>query len=278
MNIIGLGSAGCAIADKFSQHAQYKIYKIDVGLKGNKKDGIFAMPKQNTPAEYESKSPSLNNFFKEVSGEVYFFIAGSGDISACSLRVLEHIKDCKINIVYVKPDVPLLNGSKKLMENLIFRVFQEYARSGLFEKMYIVSNPHIEAIIGDVPIAKYYDKINELLVSTMHMINVYNHSEPIQSHFVDNNEISRICTLGIYDIDKSEEKLFFPLDKAKNKYYIYAINEETLESDGSLFRKIMEQTKETIRTQKVNINFNIYSTEYEHNYSYIMASSHIIQE
>ena len=31
--IIGLGSAGCRIADKFSQYPQYEIYKMDVGLK-----------------------------------------------------------------------------------------------------------------------------------------------------------------------------------------------------------------------------------------------------
>ncbi len=38
MNIIGLGNAGCAIADKFAQYPQYDIYKIDVGLKGYKKE------------------------------------------------------------------------------------------------------------------------------------------------------------------------------------------------------------------------------------------------
>ena len=27
--IIGLGKAGCAIADKFDQYPQYKVFKID---------------------------------------------------------------------------------------------------------------------------------------------------------------------------------------------------------------------------------------------------------
>ena len=30
--IIGLGKSGCAIAVKFAEYPQYKIYKIDVGL------------------------------------------------------------------------------------------------------------------------------------------------------------------------------------------------------------------------------------------------------
>ena len=31
-------------------------------------------------------------------------------------------------------------------------VFQEYARSGVFERMYLVANAEIEKCIGDVPI------------------------------------------------------------------------------------------------------------------------------
>ena len=35
--IIGLGSAGCNIADAFAKHPQYKTYKIDVKKKLKKK-------------------------------------------------------------------------------------------------------------------------------------------------------------------------------------------------------------------------------------------------
>ena len=33
MNVVGLGQAGCNIADLLSQYSQYKIYKIDEFLK-----------------------------------------------------------------------------------------------------------------------------------------------------------------------------------------------------------------------------------------------------
>ena len=36
MNVIGLGQAGCNIADMLSEYPQYKIYKIDEFLKGYK--------------------------------------------------------------------------------------------------------------------------------------------------------------------------------------------------------------------------------------------------
>ena len=64
LNVIGLGAAGCNIAEKFNEYPQYSVYKIDVGLKGLKKNGIFDFPKQQEVEQYESNCPSFNNFFK----------------------------------------------------------------------------------------------------------------------------------------------------------------------------------------------------------------------
>ena len=84
--IIGLGQAGCNIADKFSQYPQYKVYKIDVDLK--KAPRCYSFPKYNTSEEYEKSCPSLKNFFKHVKGEI-LFITSCGLISSASLRILE---------------------------------------------------------------------------------------------------------------------------------------------------------------------------------------------
>ena len=35
MNIIGLGKAGCAIAEKFNKYPQYKTFQIDVGAEND---------------------------------------------------------------------------------------------------------------------------------------------------------------------------------------------------------------------------------------------------
>jgi len=35
VNIIGLGQAGCNIADVLSQYPQYNIFKIDAGIEGD---------------------------------------------------------------------------------------------------------------------------------------------------------------------------------------------------------------------------------------------------
>ena len=50
--IVGLGKAGCAIADKFSKYPQYKIFKIDSeGLdKGEKRSHLLKRRKH--PEQY----------------------------------------------------------------------------------------------------------------------------------------------------------------------------------------------------------------------------------
>ena len=277
MNIIGLGKAGCAIADKFAQYPQYDIYKIDVGLKGYKKNGIYDMPAQKSPEQYEAKCRSMRTFFKNVSGDVLFVVAGSGNISACSLRVLEALQNCRVDILYIQPDTTILTGAANMLERMAFGVFQEYTRSAVFNKLYIVNNTVVGDIIGDIPIVHYYDKINELIVHTMHMINVYNHSNPIHEHKTACDDFSNIGTFGLCNIDKQEERLFFPLKLIKEKYYIYALNEDTLENDGSLFKKITSQAKEKVKKEKLAVNYSIHSTEYENNFAYIIANTSFIQ-
>ena len=49
MNLIGLGNIGCAVVERLRKHEQYKVYQINVGLSGLKKDGYFNFPKQETP-------------------------------------------------------------------------------------------------------------------------------------------------------------------------------------------------------------------------------------
>ena len=214
MIVIGFGQAGCNIADKFKQYPQYDIFKIDVGLKGK---GCFNMPFQPLSEEYEKECPviKIRTFLKGVVKKDVLFICSCGDVSGAALRILEYIakKKCKITILYIQPDRKLLSDVKIKQDNLMFGVLQEYSRSGLFEQILLISNAQMSKVIGDVPVREYYNKVNETIVSTYHMINVFEHSDSVINTFSPDLLPSlRIATLGTVEYDSGKEKLFYFLN------------------------------------------------------------------
>jgi hypothetical protein len=128
----------CGIADALSQYPQYKIFKIDVDIEG---PGCYNVPTFDTAEEYENYNfPKLKAFFKGIKGKTFFIVGGSGKISCTSLRILEKIKNLPISIVYIKPDYELLNKVQKMQDRVVFGVLQEYARSAVFDEIYLISN------------------------------------------------------------------------------------------------------------------------------------------
>lgn len=274
MNIIGLGAAGCRIAEAFSKYPQYKIYKIDIDVDG--KD-CYKMPECNTAEEYEKVSlPKIKDFTKNIKGETLFIIGGSGTISCSSLRILENLKKQPVEILYIKPDIDLLGDMQLLQEKVVFGVMQEYARSGVFKKMYVVSNTKLDEIAGGAPIIGYYDKLNEVLVPALHMINVFKNTEPVLGKIENPKETHRIITIGLFNPEKDEEKIFFPLDNPRDKCYIYGINEDKLKSDRKLLKKITKQMKSK-SSEDLKTGYVVYSTDYDYDIGYVIERTPIIQ-
>ena len=268
--VIGLGSAGCNIADCFAQYPQYKVYKIDNGIYGK---NCHFLPKYDTPEEYEAHIGDLSSFFSGVIGDILFVVGGSGDVSGAALRILEQLKHCNINVLYIEPNIDILSGKKKLQERMAYYVFQEFARSGLFERLYLVSNLQLENALGDVPIIGYNDRLNNLVVSTFHMVNVYNNNTPVVESVSDFRDNTRISTIGISTL-KNEKKLFFPLDNVREIKYYYAINRKKLETDGTLMRKITENVK---NEADIDVSYGVYATDYADDYVYCVANASMIQ-
>ena len=277
--IIGLGAAGCNIAEKFAEYSQYKVLKVDSERRPfdwlNK--GFKLIPEQKSPEEYEENCPFLGDLIEEIDGEVLFILAGGGKISGSALRILQQLQDKKVSILYIQPDTDLLPKTAKLQENLTYGVLQEYARSSVFERIYLVKNSAVEDILGEISIAEYYDKINDFIVSAIHMINVFKYSEPISSNFEESNVSSRITTFGMVNLEDGKETLFFPLQFPREKIYYYAINKNSLKNDKGLHRKIMQQVKSKIDNTEISVTYGIYSTDYDDDYVYSVANASFVQ-
>ena len=270
--IIGLGKAGCAIADKFAQYPQYKIFKIDSEGVDKDEKRTHLLKRQTSPEEYEQHIPSLKTFFRNTTNDILFVVSGAGHTSAASLGILQQLSHKNLNILYIKPDVEFLGEINIFQERLVRNVLQEYARSRAVHRIYLVDNKKLETILGDVPIIGYYDKLNDLMVSAIHMVNVYNHHTPVHKTSFESKETATVSTIGVVDVNSGEENLFFSLDKISEKSYYYVINSNTLETDGKLLRRLTENINKN-SDKDIRAAYQVHSTSYEQNYGYVVANT-----
>jgi hypothetical protein len=236
----------------------------------------FPLERFQNIEDYEEKCPDLGSLFKEVTDEVLFVIGGGGRISSAALSILKQLKNHKTNILYIKPDVSFLGQQSLMLDNLVFNVLQQYARSGVFERLYVVDNACIEKAIPAVSVKNYYDNLNDAIVSTFHMINVFNHIESVTDTFSDLPAGARISTIGFLDPKKNLDKMFFSLDSVSDIVYYYAYNKVKLETENNLFGDIRNSLKRKMEPG-VRVSYGIFETDYEEDYIYCINHTSVIQ-
>jgi hypothetical protein len=271
--LIGLGSVGHRLAKSFSKHPQYKTITID-----HEEGSTIRIPQRDHPEEYEKSFPDIGIDLGDVSGDILFVVSGASIVSGASLRILQQLHGRgDVSVLYIHPDVDTLSETRRLQTNLVFGALQQYARSGVFKQFYAIDNQQIDKILGGAPIMGYYDSLNEVIVATIHMINVFSHTEPVVGTLSSPRETCRISTFGILNPETGEESPFFSLDNAKEKRYYYAIPKTELETDKTLMNKIMSQIKDTPQEKDIKVSYGVFSTQYSDKYAYFISSTSEIQ-
>jgi hypothetical protein len=227
ISIVGLGTAASSIAEKFSNTSNYNVFQLSDKITRSSKYK-FRLKSYENPEEYEKNIPNLKKFFSNLDDRVQFIIVGSTYSSNYSLGVLQQIRGKKIDIIYIKPDIELLTGVPRLLENITFGVLQQYTRSGLFNTITLFSNLNLEEIIRNVSVKEYYNVLNDSIYSTIHYLNFFEHNEPEIGIVAKPSEICRIRSVGILDMETLEENWLFDLDVERELCYYMCINEKRL--------------------------------------------------
>ena len=88
ISIVGLGSAGSKIAEKFKNTKNYNVYLMNSTVERNSKYKL-KLKSYDTPEQYEQNIPNVQKFFANIDEHVQFFIIGSSFSSNYSLGILE---------------------------------------------------------------------------------------------------------------------------------------------------------------------------------------------
>ncbi len=274
ISVVGIGNAACRVVEKFSTQKNYDVYFL--GSEQENSKNSFKLQSFETPEEYEANIPDLTLFFKDIKNDVQVFIVGSSFSSNYSLGILEQIKDKNIEIFYIKPDIELLTGVPKLLENAAYGILQEYARSGLFKSITVFSNSELEKSVPNISIKNYFDTINSAIFSSVHYINFFKHTEPEVGQLSKPSEINRICSIGALDVKNMSEKWFFDLDSPRETCYYICINEERLENESGLHKKIVDTLKQKPRNAFRKVSYGIWETHLN-DFGFCVAHTNAIQ-
>ena len=276
ISIIGIGNAAAAIAENFkSQKNNYKVYQLSSNQKSTKHTRKLKI--YENPEDYEANIPDLAKFFQEVTDDVQVFIVGSSFSSNYALGILEQLSDKNLEVIYIKPDIDLLTGVPKLLENMMFGVLQEYARSGLFKSLTILSNLEIENSITGLSVKNYYEKLNHTIFSCIHYLNFFNHTEPEIGQMAKPGAINRIRTIGILNSKTLSEKWLFELDIPRETCYYVCINQERLEKEAGLHKQIVDILKEKPRNAFRKVSYGIWETHL-HDFGFCVAHTNATQQ
>jgi ribosome biogenesis SPOUT family RNA methylase Rps3 len=132
-------------------------------------------------------------------------------------------------------------------------------------------------MLGGISIKNYYNKINEIIVSTLHMINVYKNNKSLTNTYGDLPLGTRITTIGMYDEIEKEDKMFFSLDNVSDVVYYYAYNKDRLETDSKLMTIIKENIEQN-KSENIRATYGVYETDYEQDYVYSLYHTSEIQQ
>ena len=263
--VVGLGKIGCGIAEELTEHPEYRVYKIGSHLTER---GDLVVPEATDIESCESNIDlnEISVYLRSVKpgDEVLFIVGGGEPISGMALSILEQIKDSKISVLYVAPDRQTLSLTQKRDDKIVFGVLQQYARSGLFERIYLVDRSIAEDMMGDVSVREYEKSINNFISYLVAMVNYFNHVEPVVSTRSIPDKVCRISTFAISSIgDDAEARYLYPMQEIQDIHYYFGIPSRELEEDSGLMREIKKQTKKIANDSESNTSFSVYPTTFE---------------
>lgn len=275
--LLGFGTAGCNIVSRFKKYDQYRIYTINSSEKKSSKYNL-SIERLESPEDYEAlDTRKLDKFLGNIEGTLEVMVSGASLVTGLLLKALQPLYDrgVKIRICYFEPETDLLTGQEQLHERVVRNVLQQYARSGVFSDIYMISNRCLEALAGETSVLNYYQKLNDVFVDSYYMLDVFKNTKPVTSTFSKGRESCRIKTIGVSSVLDSEH-LFYPIDRPREILYYFGISSDKLMKEGSLLKDITSKIKEKM-SEDVKVSFSIYPTQYESDYIYVEYTTSDIQ-
>jgi hypothetical protein len=153
---------------------------------------------------------------------------------------------------------------------------QEYARSGVFADIFLISKVKMEEALGNISPIDYDQTIATAVASSVNLINYFSKTKSIVGTDNTPKRHEKIKTIGLVSYKDSIEKAFFDLNIIVNKKYYYGMKEEELRTDNELLKKIREQVNQL--SGDASSSYDVFPTDYEEPHVVCVLTTSVVQE
>ena len=261
-SIVSIGESALLFAEFLASYPEYNTYTI--GHSGSE----FKVPIFSDPERYDEPINGLRRYLSTVSDEVTCVISGGETVSLTSLKVLEQLKDKKVDIVYLQPKLDLLNQSATMAHNLVHGVTQEMVRSKVFNRWYLFDLDLIKSVTPNVVLTEMKKSIAASAARHYHTFNWLCSQDNLFGIDEESSQNAVISSISYCDFDLTTVTDLGKLLFIREQEVFYGISEQKVKTDTELYDKVVKSfsgfKKEDVRT-----SFKVFSVPYEEDIIYV---------
>jgi len=269
-SVITIGTTAVHFGNFLESYPEYTLYSF------NHTHAEFKVPVFTDVKRYEEPLPLLEEYLLTVADNVVCVVSGGEVVTLTVLQILEKIKEKNIEVVYLKPELDILNKTGIMVHNLVDGVLQEMTRSHVFKSFYLFDLGLIKKVTPNAILSEVPKKVAAMCAQHYHTYNWLSSQDSLFGLNEDKIKNATISSLSYCDFDLTNITDLGILEFIREREVFYGVPEKKIEEDTELYDKVMKSFKD-FKKEDVRASFNVYSVPFENDVVYIKNSTTAVQ-
>lgn len=269
-SIVAIGESAYHFAEFLSPFPEYSVYTL-----GNKEEE-FKIPVFTKAERYEDPIDGLGEYISTATEKVVCVVSGGDVCSLATLMILEHLKDRQIEIVYLQPNLQILNDGGTKVHNLVYGVLQEMTRSKVFNRFYLFDLELVRKITPKVPLGELPKAVSQNCAKHYQTYNWLSSQKPI---FLMDEGISAnsvISTIAYCDFNLTTQSELGMIRFIREQEVFYGLAENKVKEDTELYDKVLKSFTD-FKKDDIRTSFKVFSVPYTEDVVYVRNSTTAVQ-
>jgi hypothetical protein len=269
-SVITIGTPAVHFGNFLESYPEYTLYSF------NHTHAEFKVPVFSNVERYEDSLTGLKKYLSTLADDVVFVVSGGEVVTLIALQILEKIKSKNIEIIYLQPELDILNKTGIMVHNLVHGVLQEMVRSHVFKRFYLFDLASAKKVTPDAILSEVPKKVAEMCAQHYHTYSWLSSQESVFGVNEDKIENATISSLSYCNFDLTNITDLGILGFIREQEVFYGIPEKKLEEDTGLYDEVMKSFKD-FRKKEIRTSFNVFSVPFDDEVVYIKNSTTAVQ-